>query len=115
MKLVTGAAAAVLLMGYLGPTAALADTIEAALVRAYQNNPQLNAQRAQVRDLFGPPGDGDMVEALAIVGNEGRADLDDQALCLLDDGIHERVGSGRVGIIKGAIGALCEMSMQPSR
>ena len=28
---------------------ALADTIEAALVRAYQNNPQLNAQRAQVR------------------------------------------------------------------
>ncbi len=28
---------------------AVADTIEAALVRAYQNNPQLNAQRAQVR------------------------------------------------------------------
>jgi outer membrane protein len=28
---------------------ALADTIEAALVRAYQNNPQLNAQRATVR------------------------------------------------------------------
>jgi outer membrane protein len=28
---------------------ALADTIEAALVRAYQNNPQLNSQRAQVR------------------------------------------------------------------
>src|SRR5579871_5233635 len=28
---------------------ALADTIEAALVRAYQNNPQLNAQRALVR------------------------------------------------------------------
>lgn len=28
---------------------ARADTIEAALVRAYQNNPQLNAQRAQVR------------------------------------------------------------------
>src|ERR1700710_2012499 len=49
VKLVTGAAAAVLLMGYLGPTSALADTIEAALVRAYQNNPQLNAQRAQVR------------------------------------------------------------------
>lgn len=49
VKLVTGAAAAVLLMGYLGPTPALADSIEAALVRAYQNNPQLNAQRAQVR------------------------------------------------------------------
>src|SRR6202165_5446385 len=51
VKLVTGAAAAVLLMGYLGPTSALADTIEAALVRAYQNNPQLNAQRAQVRSI----------------------------------------------------------------
>src|SRR6195952_1204731 len=49
VKLVTVAAAAVLLIGYLGPTSALADTIEAALVRAYQNNPQLNAQRAQVR------------------------------------------------------------------
>src|SRR5664279_3947199 len=45
----TGAAAAVLLMAYMGLTPALADTIEAALVRAYQNNPQLNAQRAQVR------------------------------------------------------------------
>jgi outer membrane protein len=30
-------------------TGARADTIEGALVRAYQNNPQLNAQRAQVR------------------------------------------------------------------
>jgi outer membrane protein len=36
-------------MTYIGLTPALADTIEAALVRAYQNNPQLNAQRAQVR------------------------------------------------------------------
>jgi outer membrane protein len=33
----------------MGPTPALADTIEAALVRAYQTNPQLNAQRAFVR------------------------------------------------------------------
>jgi outer membrane protein len=33
----------------MGPMPALADTIEAALVRAYQNNPQLNAQRALVR------------------------------------------------------------------
>src|SRR5665213_2030911 len=45
----TGAAAAVLLMALVGPAPALADTIEAALVRAYQNNPQLNAQRASVR------------------------------------------------------------------
>src|SRR5882757_935494 len=49
VKVVTGAAAAVLLMAYVGPTPALADTIDAALVRAYQNNPQLNAQRAQAR------------------------------------------------------------------
>src|ERR1700738_1704015 len=49
VKAVTGAAAAVLLMAYVGLTPALADTIEAALVRAYQNNPQLNAQRAAVR------------------------------------------------------------------
>ncbi|WMT70857.1 TolC family outer membrane protein [Bradyrhizobium sp. Ash2021] len=49
VKVVTGAAAAVLLLAYMGPMPALADTIEAALVRAYQTNPQLNAQRAQVR------------------------------------------------------------------
>ncbi len=49
MRAVTGAAAAVLLMAYMGPTPVLADTIEAALVRAYQNNPQLNAQRAAVK------------------------------------------------------------------
>jgi outer membrane protein len=33
----------------MGPMPVLADTIEAALVRAYQNNPQLNSQRSQVR------------------------------------------------------------------
>src|SRR5216684_7673791 len=49
VKFVTGAAVAVLLMACMGPAPALADTIEAALVRAYQINPQLNAQRAQVR------------------------------------------------------------------
>jgi outer membrane protein len=49
VKIVTTAAAAVLMVAYAGPMPALADTIEAALVRAYQNNPQLNAQRAQVR------------------------------------------------------------------
>lgn len=49
VKVVTTAAAAVLLMACAGPVPALADTIEAALVRAYQNNPQLNAQRAMVR------------------------------------------------------------------
>src|SRR6201987_683295 len=49
VKLFTGAAVSVLLVALAGPAPALADTIEAALVRAYQNNPQLNAQRAQVR------------------------------------------------------------------
>jgi outer membrane protein len=48
-KAFTGVAASVLLLALAGPMPALADTIEAALVRAYQNNPQLNAQRAQVR------------------------------------------------------------------
>src|SRR6195952_5410093 len=49
VKVFTGAAASVLLLACMGPMPALADTIEAALVRAYQNNPQLNAQRAIVR------------------------------------------------------------------
>ena len=49
VKVVTGAAATVLLLALANPVPALADTIEAALVRAYQNNPQLNAQRAAVR------------------------------------------------------------------
>ncbi|MDE5444938.1 TolC family outer membrane protein [Bradyrhizobium sp. CSA207] len=49
VKLFTGAAVSVLLMALAASTPALADTIEGALVRAYQNNPQLNAQRAQVR------------------------------------------------------------------
>jgi outer membrane protein len=49
VKAITGAATAVLLVAYMGLAPALGDTIEAALVRAYQNNPQLNAQRATVR------------------------------------------------------------------
>src|SRR4051794_33064301 len=49
VKALTGAAASALLLALLGPMPALADTIEAALVRAYQTNPQLNAQRSQVR------------------------------------------------------------------
>src|SRR5882757_1282218 len=49
VKVVTAAAIAVLLLAEMGPVPALADTIEAALVRAYQTNPQLNSQRALVR------------------------------------------------------------------
>src|SRR5262245_37328884 len=49
VKVFAGAAASVLLMAFMGPMPALADTIDAALVRAYQTNPQLNAQRSQVR------------------------------------------------------------------
>lgn len=43
-----GAAVAALLL-WVGTAPALAETIEGALIRAYQNNPQLNAQRASVR------------------------------------------------------------------
>src|SRR5277367_2019823 len=48
-RILRGRASAALLLTCLGPLPAVADTIEAALVRAYQNNPQLNAQRASVR------------------------------------------------------------------
>ncbi|HET7888992.1 MAG TPA: TolC family outer membrane protein [Bradyrhizobium sp.] len=41
--------AAVVLLGQTAVLHAHADTMEAALLRAYQNNPQLNAQRASVR------------------------------------------------------------------
>lgn len=49
VKVFAGAAASALLLACVGPMPALADTIEAALIRAYQTNPQLNAQRSQVR------------------------------------------------------------------
>src|SRR5256884_835910 len=49
VKAFAGAAASALLLVCMGPMPVLADTIEAALVRAYQNNPQLNARRAQGR------------------------------------------------------------------
>src|SRR4051795_9981946 len=49
VSIVNGTAAAVLVLAAAGVASASADTIDAALVRAYQDNPQLNAQRAQVR------------------------------------------------------------------
>lgn len=49
LNLRAGVALAALIIGHAVSTPALADTIEAALIRAYQNNPQLNAQRASVR------------------------------------------------------------------
>jgi len=49
LKLKAGVALAALLIGPVVAGPAMADTIEAALVRAYQNHPQLNAQRASVR------------------------------------------------------------------
>ncbi len=51
VKVVTAVSAVALFIAQIGAVPALADTIEAALVRAYQNNPQLNAQRAQVRSV----------------------------------------------------------------
>src|SRR6202023_3792924 len=44
-----GIVTAVLLLIQMAATPAGADTMEAALLRAYQTNPQLNAQRASVR------------------------------------------------------------------
>jgi outer membrane protein len=44
-----GFALAGIILASIGPAPVLADTIDAALVRAYQTNPQLNAQRASVR------------------------------------------------------------------
>lgn len=49
LKLATVAAVTALLIAEAMSTPLWADTMEAALVRAYQNNPQLNAQRASVR------------------------------------------------------------------
>lgn len=49
LKRISGLAAAGIVLACVSQTAARADTIEGALVRAYQTNPQLNAQRASVR------------------------------------------------------------------
>jgi outer membrane protein len=43
------AAAATVAGGLLSPAVSVAETMQSALVKAYQNNPQLNAQRALVR------------------------------------------------------------------
>ncbi len=43
------AAAAAAVVAFAAPHGAIADTLEWALVQAYQNNPQLNAQRATLR------------------------------------------------------------------
>ncbi len=50
MRVLAGSAALAFVTAWSGATTPVfADTIEAALVRAYQTNPQLNAQRAAVR------------------------------------------------------------------
>ncbi len=49
VRILVGVVGAVLLLADADASLVRADTIEAALVRAYQNNPQLNAQRASVR------------------------------------------------------------------
>jgi outer membrane protein len=49
LKVVAWVMGAALLLACTSASSVRADTIEAALVRAYQNNPQLNAQRASVR------------------------------------------------------------------
>jgi outer membrane protein len=49
VKVLGGAAAAALFLMQMAVPPARADTMEAALLRSYRNNPQLNAQRASVR------------------------------------------------------------------
>src|ERR1700721_3453235 len=51
VKVLGGAAAAALFLVQMAMTPARADTMEAALLRAYRNNPQLNAQPASVRSI----------------------------------------------------------------
>src|SRR6185437_3484340 len=48
-KILGGAITAVVFLVQMAPTPSCAETMESALRRAYQNNPQLNAQRAMVR------------------------------------------------------------------
>jgi outer membrane protein len=48
---VPGRAVVAVLLLQVAATTVRADTMEAALLRAYQNNPQLNAQRASVRSI----------------------------------------------------------------
>jgi len=49
VKRFSGLVTAGIVLACLGPAPVWAETIEAALIRAYQTNPQLNAQRASVR------------------------------------------------------------------
>ena len=51
VKVLGGAAGAALFLVQMAMTPARADTMEAALLRSYRNNPQLNAQRASVRSI----------------------------------------------------------------
>jgi outer membrane protein len=96
VKFFTGAAVSVLLAALAGPTPALADTIEAALVRAYQNNPQLNAQRAQVRST-----DENVPQALSgyrpkvsVTGSVGVQYTDTQINSQAQDGVLRSINHG---------------------
>ena len=50
-RVLSGALSAVVLLGQAAVHPVHADTMDAALLRAYRNNPQLNAQRASVRAI----------------------------------------------------------------
>src|SRR6201997_252231 len=99
VKVFTGAAAAVLLLACMGPTPALADTIEAALVRSYQNNPQLNAQRAQVRFT-----DENVPQALS--GYRPKVSLTGSAGYQYTDTLTTTGGSVQVGTPPGPVGTV---------
>lgn len=93
VKVVTAASAVVLLLAQIGPTPALADTIEAALVRAYQNNPQLNAQRALVRST-----DENVPQALS--GYRPKVSVTASAGYQYTDTLSTAGGSAAVGVVR---------------
>jgi outer membrane protein len=51
VRVLVGTASAVVLLAQMAALPVRADTMESALLRAYRNNPQLNAQRASVRTV----------------------------------------------------------------
>ena len=105
LRLATGAAVTALLIaqGLVAPLRA--DTMEAALVRAYQTNPQLNAQRASVRvtDENVPQalsGYRPQVSVAATAGTQYTAAVTNQPLA---PGVIARIG--QYGVNRAAYGA----------
>jgi outer membrane protein len=96
MKLSAGVALAALLMSHVMTTPVMADTIEAALIRAYQNNPQLNAQRASVRatDENVPQALSGYRPKVAVTASAGTQYTDSQQNAVVGDTLSRNVLAG---------------------